>query len=132
MLKNYTCLRELHHLTSEEMYVLEWKRRNRKQTQPTLYTARFQQRRLKRECFLSSVRPSDFPAKVIRCSEWQHRQNLAQHNCAVNLDESLAKGHTSPWTAWRCQNRLRTGVACSKEKRRHAIRVWSGSWNNQV
>ena len=58
------------------------------------------ERRLKRECFLSSVRPADFPAKVIRCSEWQHRQNLAQHNCAVNLDESLAKGHTSPWAAW--------------------------------
>ena len=52
------------------------------------------ERRLKRECFLSSVRPADFPAKVIRCSEWQHRQNLAQHNCVVNLDESLAKGHT--------------------------------------
>ena len=30
-------------------------------------------RRLKRECFLSSVRPADFHAKVIRCSEWQHR-----------------------------------------------------------
>ena len=27
------------------------------------------ERRLKRECFLSSVRPADFPAKVIRCSE---------------------------------------------------------------
>ena len=54
------------------------------------------ERRLKRECFLSSVRPADFPAKVIRCSEWQHRQNLASNNCAVNLDESLAKGHTSP------------------------------------
>ena len=48
------------------------------------------ERRLKRECFLSSVRPADFPAKVIRCSEWQHWQNLAPHNCAVNLDESLA------------------------------------------
>ena len=54
------------------------------------------------------------PTKVIRCSEWQHRQNLAPDNCAVNLDESLAKGrHTSPWAAWRCLNRLRTGVACS-------------------
>ena len=72
----------------------------------------------KRECFLSSVRPADFPAKVIRCSEWQHRQNLSPHNCAVNLDESLAKGHTSPWAAWRCLNRLRTGVACSKEQRK--------------
>ena len=76
------------------------------------------ERRLKRECFLSSVRPADFPAKVIRCSEWQHRQNLSPHNCAVNLDESLAKGHTSPWAAWRCLNRLRTGVACSKEQRK--------------
>ena len=76
------------------------------------------ERRLKRECFLSSVRPADFPAKVIRCSEWQHRQNLSPHNCAVNLDESLAKEHTSPWAAWRCLNRLRTGVACSKEQRK--------------
>ena len=74
--------------------------------------------RLKIECFLSSVRPADFPAKVIRCSEWQHRQNLAPHNCAVNLDESLAKGHPSPWAAWRCLNRLRTGVECSKEQRK--------------
>ena len=52
------------------------------------------ERRLKRECVLSSVPPANFPAKVIRCSEWQHRQNLAQHNCAVNLDDSSAKGHT--------------------------------------
>ena len=28
------------------------------------------ERRLKRECFLSSVRHADFTAKVIRCSEW--------------------------------------------------------------
>ena len=74
------------------------------------------ERCLKRECFLSVVRPADFPAKVIRCSEWQHWQNLASHNYAVNLDESLAKGHTSPLTAWRCFNRLRTGVACSTEQ----------------
>ena len=76
------------------------------------------ERRLKRECFLGSVRPDDFPAKVIRCSEWQHWLNLASHNCAVNLDETLVKGHTSPWTAWRCLNRLRTGVACGKEQRK--------------
>ena len=74
--------------------------------------------RMKRKCFLSSVRPADFPAKVIRCSEWRHRQNLESHNYAFNLDESLAKGHTSPWTAWRCLNRLCTGVACSKEQRK--------------
>ena len=33
-----------HHLISEEMYVLEWKRINRKQTQSTLYQAKFLQR----------------------------------------------------------------------------------------
>jgi len=71
-----------------------------------------------RHCFLSSVRSADFPAKVIRRSEWQRRQNATSHNCAVNLDESLATGHTSPWTTWRCLNRLRTGVTCSKEQRR--------------
>ena len=41
-------------------------------------------------------RPADFPAKVIRYSEWQHRKNLAPHNCAVNLDESLAEGIAVP------------------------------------
>ena len=73
---------------------------------------------LKTECFLSSVRPADFPAKVISCCEWQHRQILESYNSAVNLDESLAKGHTSLWAAWRCLNRLRTGVASSKEQRK--------------
>ena len=47
------------------------------------------ERRLKRECFLGSVRPAYFHEKVIRCSEWQHRNNLTSHNCDVNLDESL-------------------------------------------
>ena len=37
-----TCSRLFHHLISEEMYVIEWKRRNRKHTQSTLYTDRFQ------------------------------------------------------------------------------------------
>ena len=39
-------------------------------------------------------------------------------DCTVDLDEILAKGHTSPWTAWRCLNSLRTGVACSKEQQK--------------
>ena len=76
------------------------------------------ERRLKRKCFLISVRPDDFHAKVICCSEWQHRQNLASHNCAVNLDESIEKGLTRPWTGWRCLNRLCTVVSCSKEQRK--------------
>ena len=46
---------------------------------------------------------------------------MQRSSAAVNgiiPDESLAKGHTSPWAAWRCLNRLRTGVACSKEQRK--------------
>ena len=120
MSKNYTCLRGLHHLTSEEMYVLEWKR-IKQETNAAHSTRPGSSRETHEEIMLpyfvyECVRPADFPAKVIRCSEWQYRQNLAQHNCAVNQDESLAKGHTSPWAAWRCLNRLRTDVACSKEK----------------
>ena len=116
MLKNYnTCLQGLHHLTADEMYVLEWKLRNRKQNEAyTLHGQVPAERRLMRECFLGSVRHTDLPAKIICCSEWQQQQNLTSHN----LDESLAKGHTSPWKAWRCLNKLRTGVACSKEKRK--------------
>ena len=104
------------------------------------------ERRLKRECFLISVRHADFqrlpparggtaqkkndlttnlimennnfPAKVIRCSEWQHRHNLVSHNCAVYLDESLVKRNTNPWTAWICLNRSRTDVACRKKQRK--------------
>ena len=56
---------------------------------------------LKREFSLSSVRPSDFHVKVIRCTEWQHRHTFASHNCSVNLNECLSKGHTSHWTSWR-------------------------------
>ena len=71
-----------------------------------------------RSCFLSSVRPADFHPNVIRCNEWQHRLNTKTHSCSANLTESLARGHTSQWTTWRCFNRLRTGVTCSKEQRK--------------
>ena len=94
------------------------KRKQETNADPSLHAQFPAERRLKRECFLSSVRPADFHAKIIRCSKWQQRPNLAQHNCAVNLDESLAKWHTRPWAAWRCLNRLRTGVPCSKEQRK--------------
>ena len=87
----------------------------------SLYSQVPAERHLKRECFRSSARPADFHAKVIRCSEWQHRNNfisdhLHHNNCALNLDESLANWQTSPRAAWRCLNRLRTGIACSKEQ----------------
>ena len=61
-------------------------------------------------CFLSSVRPANFHPKVIRCNEWQRGLNTKPHSCSGNLHESLARGHTSQWTTWRCLNRLRTGV----------------------
>ena len=58
-----------------------------------------------RSCFLSSVRPADYHPNVIRCNEWQRRLNKKPHSCSVNLTESLARGHTSQWTTWRCLNR---------------------------
>ena len=69
-------------------------------------------------CFLSSVCAADFHPKVIRCNEWQRRLNTKPHSCSANLTESLARGRTSQWTTWRCLNRLRTGVTCSKEQRK--------------
>ena len=75
-------------------------------------------RRLKsRHCFLASVQPAYFPAKVIRCSKWQKRLNKLRnklHIYIINLHEELAKGYDIPWTTWRCLNRMRTGYTCSK------------------
>ena len=70
-----------------------------------------------RDCFLRSVKPADFPPKVIRCSAWLGRQQSIPYRATVNLDESLAKGFDIPWTTWRFLNRLRTGFTCSKEQR---------------
>ena len=76
------------------------------------------ERRLQsRNCFLHSVKPVNFLLKVIRCSEWLRRTNKTPHRTFVNIDESLARGHDSPWTTWRCLNRLHTGYTCSKEQR---------------
>ena len=71
-----------------------------------------------RNCFLHSVKPVNFPPKVIRCSEWLSRTNKTPHRTSVNLDETLARGHDSPWTTSRCLNRLRTVYTCSKEQRK--------------
>ena len=71
-----------------------------------------------RNGFLHSVKPANFPHKVIRCSEWLRRSNKTPHRTFVNLDESLVRRHDSPWTTWRCLNRLRTGYTCSKEQRK--------------
>ena len=37
---------------------------------------------------------------------------------STNLNAGLARGHTSQLTTWRCLNRQRTGVTCSKEQRK--------------
>ena len=71
-----------------------------------------------RHCFLSSVQPANFPAKVIRCSEWRKRLRHKSHIAIINLHEELAKGYDSPWTTWRCLNRLSTGYTCSKTQRK--------------
>ncbi len=77
------------------------------------------QRRLRsRNCFLSTVQPAIFKPKVIRCSEWQRRLRDKSHVGIVNLYEQLAKGSDTPWTTWRCLNRLRTGYTCSKMQRK--------------
>ena len=76
------------------------------------------ERRLKyRNCFLHSVKHANFPLKVIRCSEWLSRTHTRPHRTSVNIGDSLARGHDSPWTTWMCLNRLRTGYTCSKEQR---------------
>ena len=69
-----------------------------------------------RSCFLSSVRPANLHPKVIRFNEWQRRLNTKPHSCRANLTKSLARGHTSQWTTWRCLHRLSTRVTCSKEQ----------------
>ena len=68
--------------------------------------------------FLTSVKPSYFHAKVVRCNEWQSRSRDKSPLGMVNLNEELAKGYDYPWLTWRCLHRLRTGCTCSKEQRK--------------
>ena len=73
--------------------------------------------------FLRSVKPADFPPKVIQCSAWLRRLQAIPHRATVNIDKSLANEFDRPWTTWRCLNRLRTGFTCSKEQRRRYYEV---------
>ena len=75
-------------------------------------------RRKSRKDFLTSVKPSYFPAKFVRCNEWQRRSREKSRFVMVNLNEEPAKGRDSSWLTWRCLNRLRTGYTCSTEQRR--------------
>ena len=107
MLRNCTCCLELRHRAS---------RNKRSPLFPREVPA---ERRLKsRNCFLHSVKSANFPPKVIRCSEWLRRTNKTPHRTSVNFDHSLTRGHDSPWTTWRCLNRLRTCYTCSKEQQK--------------
>ena len=50
-----------------------------------------------RKDFLTSVKPSYFPAKVVRCNEWQRRSRDKSQLGMVHLNEAPAKGYDSPW-----------------------------------
>ena len=71
-----------------------------------------------RKDFLTNVKPFYFPAKVVRCNEWQRRSRDKSQLGMVNLNEPLAKAYDSHWLTWRCLKRLRTGYTCSKEQRK--------------
>ena len=119
MLKTCICYREYPLLLPEEMCVLEWKDRNKQPDRLTLLGQIPVTRRLNsRHCFLSSVQPENFPAKVLRCSEWRMRLRNKSRIEIINFQEELAKGYDSPWTTCSCLNRLRTGYTCSKAQRK--------------
>ena len=61
----------------------------------SLYGQNPAERRLEsRNCFLRSVKPADFPPKVIRCSAWLSSLQTIPHRATVNIYESLAKDLT--------------------------------------
>ena len=76
----------------------------------SLYGQHPGERRLKsRNGFLRSVKPAEISSKIIRCNKWLRRLQTTPHTVTVNLSANLAQGYDSPWTTWRCLNRLRTG-----------------------
>ena len=52
------------------------------------------------------------------CSECRKRLCNKPHIRIINLHEEMAKGCDSPWTTWKCMNRLRTWYTCSKAQRK--------------
>ena len=70
-----------------------------------------------RKNFLTSVKSSYFPPKVIRCNKSQMRSSVEPCLGLVGLNEEPAKGYESSWLTWRCLNRLRTGYTGSNEQR---------------
>ena len=99
--------------------MLEWRDETiTKETRSLFHQNQAAIRLKSRHCFLSSVQPANFPAKVIRCSKWRKRLRNKSHIDTINLHEELVKGYDSPWTTWRCLNRLGTGYTCSKAHRK--------------
>ena len=68
-----------------------------------------------RQYFLTSVQPVHFP---LRCNASKRRLRHMLHNGITHLHKDIVKGHDGPWITWRCLNRLRTGLTCSKEQRK--------------
>ena len=74
--------------------MLEWRDRNNQPETHSLFGQISSARRLKsRHCFLSSVQPANFPAKVIRCIEWRKRLHNKSHIHIINFHKDLTKGY---------------------------------------
>ena len=100
--------------------MLEWRdeKQSTRETQSLFGQIPAARRINSRHYFLSSIQPANFPSKVIRCSEWRKRPRNISHIDIINFHEQLEKGYDSPWTTWRCLNRLRTGYTCSKTRKK--------------
>ena len=98
--------------------MLEWRDRNNQPERLTPSLVRFQLPLKSRHFFLSIVQPANFPATVIRCSEWRKRLLDKPHIGIINLHEEMTKGYDSPWTTWIYLNHLRTGYTCNKAQRK--------------
>ena len=78
----------------EELYLLAGIAPPEKKKQETnaahsLHSKVLAERHLKKECFLIAVRPADFPAKVIRCSELRGCSVELQGSSNVGIQDSL-------------------------------------------
>ena len=95
--------------------IMEWTKQMEQATHSLFGHIPARSRLTSRKDFLTSVKPSYFPAKVVRCNEWQKRLRDMSWLGMISFNEKPAKGYDSSWLTWRCLNRLRTGYTCSKE-----------------
>ena len=96
------------------MYVSEWREKkiNQRDSLSVWSDSSCQTPVKSRHCFLSSVPPANFPAKVIRCSEWRKRLRNKQHIGIINFHEEMATGYDSQCTTCRCAQ----GILAAKHK----------------